>query len=109
MDISESRQDTQQVVALVSRAQLLTDLEISVSAAIDELRGIAQGRSDLLASAAASQIGAFLASPHRTDPFHLLAGTFLVLAGADMDVVEDEVESVRRWARLLEQAPSGAA
>jgi 3-hydroxyisobutyrate dehydrogenase-like beta-hydroxyacid dehydrogenase len=110
MATSESHQDTQHVVALISRAQLLTDLEISVAAAIDELRTMAQGRADLLADAAASQIGAFLASPQKTDPYHLLAGTFLVLAGADTDLVEDAVESVRRWARLLEQAaPSGAA
>lgn len=110
MSTNESHQDTQREGALVSRAQLLTDLETSVAAAIDELREMAQGRADLLANAAASQIGTYLASPRTTDPNHLLAGTFLVLAGADTDLVEDAVESVRRWARLLEQAaPAGAA
>ena len=107
MTTSESQHDAQQEVALINRAQLLTDLEISVAAAIDELRALAGGRSDLLANAAASQIGAYLASPQTTDPYHLLAGTFLVLAGADTDLVEDAVESVRRWSTML--APSGAA
>jgi 3-hydroxyisobutyrate dehydrogenase-like beta-hydroxyacid dehydrogenase len=110
MNTNTSHEDHHREVALVSRAQLLTDLEISVAAAIDELRDMAQGRADLLANAAASQIGTYLASPRTTDPNHLLAGTFLVLAGADNDLVADAVESVRRWARLLEQAaPAGAA
>jgi 3-hydroxyisobutyrate dehydrogenase-like beta-hydroxyacid dehydrogenase len=103
MTITDTQLDTQREIALISRAQLLTDLEISVAAAIDELREMADGRADLLANAAASQIGAYLAAPRTTDPYHLLAGTFLVLAGADTDTVEDAVESVRRWARLLEQ------
>ena len=91
------------IVALCDRvvkkrrsAQLLTDLEISVAAAFDELRAMAGGRADLLANAAASLIGAYLASPKTTDPYHLLAGTFLVLTGADTHMVENEVESVRR-------------
>ena len=106
---SETPQDANREVALISRAQLLTDLEISVAAAIDELREMAHGRSDLLANAAASQISVYLSSPRTTDPYHLLAGTFLVLAGADTDRVEDAVESVRRWSMLSQQAPSGAA
>jgi hypothetical protein len=107
---SPTPHDTVQEAALISRAQLLTDLEISVAAAIDELRDMANGRTDLLANAAASQIGAYLASPRSTDPYHLLAGTFLVLAGADTDLVEDAVEDVRRWSVLLSrEASSGAA
>ena len=107
---SEVPHDTLHEAALINRAQLLTDLEISVAAAIDELRDMADGRSDLLANAAASQIGAYLASPRTVDPYHLLAGTFLVLAGADTDRVEDAVEDVRRWSVLLSrEAPSGAA
>ncbi len=109
MSTNDSHEDTRREVALISRAQLLTDLETSVAAAIDELREMAQGRADLLANAAASQIGTYLASPRTTDPNHLLAGTFLVLAGADTDLVEDAVESVRRWARLLEQEASVGA
>ena len=107
---SETPQDAQREDALISRAQLLTDLEISVAAAIDELRVMAHGRADLLANAAASQIGVYLSSPRTTDPYHLLAGTFLVLAGADTDRVEDAVESVRPWSVMLSQhASSGVA
>ena len=107
---SPTPQDTLHEAALIHRAQLLTDLEISVAAAIDELRDMADGRADLLANAAASQIGAYLAAPRSVDPYHLLAGTFLVLAGADTDRVEDAVEDVRRWSVLLSrEASSGAA
>jgi hypothetical protein len=99
-----------QETALVRRAQLLTDLEKSVAATIDELRDMARGRADLLANAAASQIGAYLASPRTVDPYHLLAGTFLVLAGADTDRVEEVVEDVRTWAVLVSpEAASDAA
>ena len=97
----EPPQDTQRELALIGRAQLLTDLETSIGAAVVELREMAGGRADLLASAAGSQIGTYLASPRTTDPYHLLAGTFLVLAGADSDLVEDAVESVRRWTGAL--------
>ena len=93
----EPHEDTQKELALISRAQLLTDLETSIGAAVIELREMAAGRADLLASAAGSQIGTYLSSPRTTDPYHLLAGTLLVLAGADTDLVEDAVESVRRW------------
>lgn len=93
--------DTQQEVALIKRAQLLTDLEISVGAAVVELRDMAHGRADLLASAAGSQIGAFLASPRKADPNHLLAGTLLVLAGASPELVQDAVESARRKTGLF--------
>ncbi len=41
---SETSQDAQREDALISRAQLLTDLEISVAAAIDELRVMAHDR-----------------------------------------------------------------
>lgn len=93
----EPRQDIQTELALISRAQLLTDLETSIGAAVAELREMADGRADLLASAAGSQIGTYLASPRSADPYHLLAGTLLVLAGADTDLVEDAVEAARRW------------
>lgn len=93
----EPRQDIQKELALISRVQLLTDLETSIGAAVAELREMADGRADLLASAAGSQIGTYLASPRSADPYHLLAGTLLVLAGADTDLVEDAVEAARRW------------
>ncbi len=93
----EPRQDIQKELALISRAQLLTDLETSIGAAVAELREMADGHADLLASAAGSQIGTYLASPRSADPYHLLAGTLLVLAGADTDLVEDAVEAARRW------------
>jgi hypothetical protein len=93
--------DMQQEVALIKRAQLLTDLEISVGAAVVELRDMAHGRADLLARVAGSQIGAFLASPRKADPNHLLAGTLLVLAGASPELVQDAVESARRRTGLF--------
>lgn len=98
---SEPHEDNQREVALIRRAQLLTDLEISVGASVDELRQMAQGRADLLASAAGSQIGTYLASPRKTDPNHLLAGTLLVMAGANPKLVEDAVESAHKWTGMF--------
>ena len=98
---SGPHENTPQEVALIRRAQLLTDLEISVGAAVVELRHMAEGRADLLASAAGSQIGTYLGSPRKADPNHLLAGTLLLLAGADSELVEDAVESVRQWTGLF--------
>ncbi len=106
----EPHEDALREIALVNRAQLLTDLESSIGAAVLELREMAEGRADLLASAAGSQIGSYLASPRKTDPHQLLAGTLLVLAGADSDLVDDAVESARRWTSLAAHlTPTGAA
>lgn len=97
----EPHADAQLETALIRRARLLIGLDTSTGAAVVELRKMAEGRADLLASAAGSQIGTYLASPRTTDPRHLLAGTLLVLAGADSDLVEESVESVRRWTASL--------
>lgn len=106
----EPHQDALMEIALINRAQILTDLEASIGAAVLELREMAGGRADLLASAGGSQIGTYLASPRATDPHQLLAGTFLILAGADSDLVEDAVESARRWTSTAAHlAPTGAA
>jgi hypothetical protein len=97
MTTREAHVDTQQELALIGLAQLLTDVEVPIGAAVAELRETAGDRADLLASAAGSQIGTYLASPRTTDPHRLLAGALLILAGADPDLVEDAVEDVRRW------------
>lgn len=97
----EPHADTEQEMALIWRARLLADAETSIDTAVVDLRELAEGRADLLASAAGSQIGTYLGSPRTTDPHRLIAGALLVLAGADADLVEDAVESVRRWSGSL--------
>jgi hypothetical protein len=89
--------DTTLEIALIGRAQLHTALETPVAVAVSELRELAGARVDLLASAAGSHLGTYLGDPRATDPQRLLAGTLLVLAGADPDLVGDDIESVRRW------------
>ena len=106
----EPHEDALREIALINRAQILTDLETSITAAVLELREMSDGRADLLASAAGSQIGTYLATPRTTDPNQLLAGTLLILAGADSDLVEDAVESARRWTSMAAHlTPTGAA
>lgn len=93
-----SSHDTQREIALARRAELLTDLDTSIKAAVSELRAMSDGRPDLLAAAAASQLGTYIADPHATDPNHVLAGALLLLAGADTDLVTHSMETDRRRA-----------
>jgi hypothetical protein len=98
----EPHADVEQEMSLIWRARLLAaDATASIDGAVVELRELAEGRADLLAAAAGSQIGTYLASPRTTDPHRLLAGALLVMAGADSDLIEDAVESVRRWTGSL--------
>jgi len=82
---------------LIRCAQRLASHELKIRVSVLELQTLAAGRSDLLASAAGAQIGAYLAEPRAADPHRLLAGTLLILAGADQDLIEEEVEAARRW------------
>ena len=91
--------DTTLEVALIGRAHYLVELHTPTIQAVARLRQLAGPRADLLASAAGSHLGAYLGSPRTTHPHRLLAGALLVLAGADVDLIEDEIEAVRSWAQ----------
>ena len=89
--------DTTLEVALIGRAHLLVELNTPPSEAVKQLQVLAGPRTDLLASAAGSHIGAYLGASRTTHPHRLLAGALLVRAGADTDLIDDEIELVRRW------------
>lgn len=86
-------------VDLIGRAHLLVEFNTPPHDAVRQLRELAGPRTDLLACAAGSHLGAYLGAPRTTHPHRLLAGALLVLAGADTDLIEEEFESVRRWVR----------
>ena len=91
--------DAKLEVELVGRAHLLVELGSPTLDAVAELRSLAGPRPDLLSKAAGSHLGAYLGSPSTTHPHRLLAGALLVLAGADADLLESEIETVRQWVR----------
>jgi len=82
---------------LIRAAHRLASHELKIRVSVLELRTLADGRTDLLAAAAGAHLGTYLAEPRAADPHRLLAGTLLILAGADRDLVAGEVESARRW------------
>ena len=91
--------DSELEVALIGRAHLLVEFDTPPGDAVKQLRDLAGQRTDLLASAAGSHLGAYLGAPRTTHPHRLLAGALLVRAGADADLIEREVEQVRNWVR----------
>ena len=99
----EPHADVEQEMSLIWRARLLAaDATASIDGAVVELRELVLNDiGPTLEPTAIAQIGTYLASPRTTDPHRLLAGALLVMAGADSDLIEDAVESVRRWTGSL--------
>ena len=97
MRLRAEQKEWQHEHELIRCAQRLAAHELKIRVSVLELQTMAAGRSDLLASAAGAQIGSYLAEPRAADPHRLLAGTLLILAGADQDLIEDEVNAARRW------------
>ena len=57
---------------------------------------MANGGADLLAGAAGSILGGYLARPGSTHPQMVYAVALLVLAGADVDLIVDHVDRARQ-------------
>jgi hypothetical protein len=95
----EPTRDEDLETALTGRARHLIALGTSFADAAADLRELAGTRADLLASAAGIHLGTYLGSPRTTDPHRLLAGALLAIAGADPDLIEDDIEAVRQWTR----------
>jgi hypothetical protein len=102
--------DVELELELIRHAHLLADPQNSVGEAVAELRLMANGRKDLLGSAADAQVGAYLASPRTMEPYLLLAGTLLTLAAAEDSGGVKDVGAARRrkrvWGRRM--APGAA-
>lgn len=64
--------------------------------AVVDLRAIADGRTDLLATAAGSVLGGYLGAPCSTHPVDVYAAGLLILAGADPAKIVAHVDDVRR-------------
>lgn len=94
-------------VVLVGHAHYLIEVHTPTIEAVAQLRELAGSRADLLASAAGSHLGAYLGSPRTTHPHRLLAGALCVLAGADTDLIDEEVERVRQWVRRPSHCEAG--
>lgn len=94
--------DTALMISLQAGARRRLEDGISVDVVIDELRREAGGRDDLLAEAAGSLLGGFLAAPEISPPRVILAAASLVAAGADRARVVERAEKVRE----LHSAPT---
>jgi hypothetical protein len=88
--------DTALEIALNGAAGRLAGSAPCATEIIAQLRGLADGRSDLLAKAAGGKLGGFMGSPGMTNPNDVLAAAYLLLAGADPEVARDETDVVRR-------------
>lgn len=66
-----------------------------VGDAIADLRDIAAGRRDLMASAAGSILGGYLGGPGTCNPVDVYSAGLLILAGADPDEIVAHVDDIR--------------
>lgn len=88
--------DTALTISLQAGAGRRLEEGMSMEAVIDALRREAGGRSDLLAHAAGSLIGSFLAEPTITRPNEMLAAAALMVAGADPAAAVARADHVRQ-------------
>lgn len=66
-----------------------------VHEAIENLREIANGRTDLMTSAAGSILGGYLGEPGMSNPVDVYAAGLLILAGVDADSIVAQVDDIR--------------
>lgn len=88
--------DTRLEVALNGTATRLAHSYVPLREAVGELEALAAGRTDLLAAAAGSILGGYLASPGTCHPQIVYAAALLVVAGADVDLIVEHVDRARR-------------
>lgn len=82
-------------VRLNGTATRLAHAEVPLREAVAELEELAAGRADLLAAAAGSILGGYLAKPGMSHPQAVYAVALLVLAGADVDLLVERVDRAR--------------
>jgi hypothetical protein len=73
--------------------------EVPLREAVAELEELAAGRGDLLAAAAGSIPGGYLSRPGMSHPQAVYAAALLVLAGADVDHIVEQVDLARARSR----------
>jgi hypothetical protein len=88
--------DTALEISLHGTATRLHHDGLTPAEIIAELRAIANGRADLLARAAATHLGGWLASPGMSHPAEVSIAGYLVQAGADPQDITAHVDQVRR-------------
>jgi hypothetical protein len=88
--------DTALEISLNGTAARLHHEGLPADEIIAELRKIANGRADLLAKAAATHLGGWLAAPGMSHPATVTIAGYLVQAGADPESITDLVDQVRR-------------
>lgn len=67
--------------------------------AVEDLRTIADGRTDLLAKAAGDLLGGYLANPGMSNPATTKMVAMLVDAGADVDLIAPATDRARHLAQ----------
>jgi hypothetical protein len=85
-------------IALTTCAQKHARTNTPKAAALDELRLLAHGHSDLLAKACGQILGGFLALPGSHHPSDLQGAALLFEAGADPRLVTGHADESRRRA-----------
>jgi hypothetical protein len=76
--------NTALTISLDGTSRRLVDERVPTAAAVDQLRELAAGRTDLLAKAAGGMLGGYLGHP-LASALALPAAYLLILAGADQD------------------------
>ena len=87
--------DVRLEVALNGAATRLAHQDTPLRDAVAELKTKAGGRADLLAAAAGSILGSYLSRPGSTHPQAVYSVALLVLAGADVDLIVEQVDRAR--------------
>lgn len=87
--------DTALTISLQAGAGRRLEEGRNMEAVVDALRREAGGRGDLLAHAAGSLLGSFLAEPTIARPNEVLAAAALLVAGADLAAAVARADHVR--------------
>ncbi|MDQ1106618.1 hypothetical protein [Nocardioides zeae] len=87
--------DTALKISLEAGARRRLEDGMPFEVVVEELRAEAAGRTDLLAQAAGSLIGLYLARPTATQPRSVAAFAALVLAGADPQALVERADESR--------------
>lgn len=96
MGRSKMDPDTALEISLNATASRLHHEGLAPADIIAELRKIANGRADLLATAAAGHLGGYLAAPGMCHPATVTIAGYLVQAGADPEAITAAVDRIRR-------------